>query len=188
MTPAILMLAAGAGSRFGSDKRVANLADGRRLIDASVDALLATALPVFACLRWGEEELSDSLSRRGVTVIECRNAAEGMGASLAEGVAELSRDDWPALLVALADMPFVSPVSVATVASAAKPDRICAPIYRGKRGHPVAFGRHFFPELTRCEGDRGAADLLQAYSAALLQIPVDDPGILRDVDTPEALG
>jgi molybdenum cofactor cytidylyltransferase len=188
LTPAILLLAAGNGRRFGSDKRVACLSDGRRLIDASVDVLLATALPVFACLRLGEEELADALAHRGVTVIGCRNAAGGMGASLAEGVAALSREDWPAVLIALADMPFVSPVSVAAVARAVTPDSICAPGYRGKRGHPVAFGRDFFPELTRCKGDRGAADLLQRHRAALRLLPLDDPGILRDVDTPEALG
>lgn len=187
MTPTILLLAAGSSSRYGSDKRQALLADGRPLIDHSLDPLLACGLPVTVCLRPEDEELAAHLATRGATIIPCPDAAQGMGASLASGVRHLQAQGSPPVLVALADMPRIQSATVLRIAQSVSHGTICAPVYRGRRGHPVAFGRDFFEQLGSAQGDRGGAALIADNARAVHEIVVDDPGILLDVDTPEAL-
>ena len=62
---------------------------------------------------------------------------------------------------------------------------IVAPFYRGQRGHPVGFGSAHRDALLALDGDTGARALLSMHQIA--RVDVDDPGILRDVDTPEDL-
>ncbi|UCE32671.1 MAG: NTP transferase domain-containing protein, partial [Burkholderiales bacterium] len=59
---------------------------------------------------------------------------------------------------------------------------IAAPTHAGQRGHPVAFGATHLAALARLAGDQGARALLQAHPVTL--VPTDDPGTIRDVDTP----
>jgi molybdenum cofactor cytidylyltransferase len=107
-----------------------------------------------------------------------------MAASLVHALqATQDADGW---LIALADMPFVAPDTMETLAHAIGHGAdIAAPVYRGQRGNPVAFSREHLPRLLRLEGDRGARGLLQEFPVR--EVRVDDPGILRDIDTPEDL-
>ncbi len=174
---AVLILAAGRGRRFGSDKRRAQLADGRPLLCASVEAMRAAGLPCLLCLA---ERDRDAPPLRDVATHFTAAADRGMGATLASGVARLG--PVPFLLVALGDMPWIAAESICAVAAAARADRIVVPTCRGQPGHPVAFGADFLPLLARLDGDRGARAVVETHRAAVLEIPLDDPGILRDVD------
>jgi molybdenum cofactor cytidylyltransferase len=84
-------------------------------------------------------------------------------------------------------MPWIKPVTIAAIGDHAKPDRICVPQFDRRPGHPVAFGAQFFGLLSQCTGDRGARWVIEQHTEAVDSVPVNDPGILRDVDTPEAL-
>ncbi len=183
MTVGVLLLAAGCSERFGSDKRLALMADGRSLLFAAVSSIQRSGLPLRVCLRPGEDRLGDSLLRAGVEVLECERAARGMGATLADAVNQSL--DWNGLLVALADMPVIHPATFRQVAQAVTADVIVTPTFAGQSGHPVGFGRDFFADLAGLDGDRGARDLVTASHR--LRLPVADPGILRDVDSPAAL-
>jgi len=89
-------------------------------------------------------------------------------------------------VVALADMPWVRPQTIASLAAAIRAGAgIAQPLYRGQRGNPVAFSRRYLPQLQRLSGDQGARALLK--TEAVEQIAVDDPGIVRDIDTPADL-
>ena len=61
-----------------------------------------------------------------------------------------------------------------------------APVYQGRRGNPVIISRNLFPAVMALRGDIGARHILESLGHGLLRVPVDDPGILHDVDTPEA--
>ena len=116
----------------------------------------------------------------------CDNASEGMGASLACGVRAAGRAD--GYLVALADMPFVRPSSIAAVRDAlAGGAALAAPYFRSRRGHPVGISGAFFEELVALRGDEGARQLLAREGARLQKLPVGDAGVIRDIDTPEDL-
>jgi CTP:molybdopterin cytidylyltransferase MocA len=126
------------------------------------------------------------LQQAGVPVVECPEAVDGMGLSLAAGVqASADAAGW---VIALADMPFVAPDTVRRVATAvAAGGSIVAPVYRGERGHPVGFGSDLGPALAALRGDEGARTVVSANRDRLLLLPVDDAGILRDIDRPSDL-
>jgi molybdenum cofactor cytidylyltransferase len=84
-------------------------------------------------------------------------------------------------VVALADMPWVAPATFESVRQAALVHRIAAAAHRGRRGHPVAFAWDLLPELAALDGDEGARSLLRRHG--VYEVPCDDPGVLRDVDT-----
>src|SRR5262245_38736700 len=109
-----------------------------------------------------------------------------MGESLARGARELSGAR--GCLVALADMPFVRRTSIAAVRDAlAGGAPLVAPYFRARRGHPVAVSKKFLPQLLGLKGDEGARKLLAENERMLVKIPVGDPGVIRDIDTPDDL-
>nr|WP_241262924.1 nucleotidyltransferase family protein [Parahaliea mediterranea] len=180
------MLAAGSSRRFGGDKRFARLGGGDSVFEASIRAARASGLSLCVCLRPDDTRALELLARLGVDSCACADAARGMGHTLAQGIAAAA--DWDAALIALADMPWVLPATYRAVAAAAGPRRIVVPSRGGRRGHPVAFGAAFYPELARLEGDAGARRVLARHAGRVCELEVDDPGILRDVDRPADLG
>jgi molybdenum cofactor cytidylyltransferase len=180
----ILILAAGSGRRFGSDKRLAALPDGSPMLETATRHALASGLPVAVCLRPGEDTLAAALNALGAEILSCPGAAAGMGQSLAEGIARIT---WDGALVALGDMPDILPATFCKAAARLVPGGICQPTWQGKPGHPVGFSRAWFAALGRLEGDTGARAILQQNGQAITRFTVDDPGILRDIDTPEDL-
>ena len=111
-----------------------------------------------------------------------------MGATLAALTQAALRDHPQAqgLVVMLADLPFIQPSSIVAVAQALRAGAdIAAPSFQGERGHPVGFSARHFAALAALDGDDGAKPLLKAHAVTL--VPVNDSGVLHDVDTPEAL-
>jgi molybdenum cofactor cytidylyltransferase len=87
--------------------------------------------------------------------------------------------------VALADMPFVRRTTIAALRDAlAAGAPLAAPYWRARRGHPVALSKKFREQLLALKGDVGAKKLLTDNESALVKIPVGDPGVIRDIDTP----
>ena len=185
MNVGIIALAAGKARRFGSDKRVARLPDGKYCIAAFLEQIEASGLPVLVCLAPGDEALGSMLDDRGCRHCICSRAAEGMGGTLAQGITQAG--DWDGVLIALADMPWIAPETYRTVARHLDPQSICVPEYRGRRGHPVGFGSDFYEQIAALGGDTGARELLTAYAGIIRPIPVADPAIRRDIDVPEDL-
>ncbi|MBK1704539.1 molybdopterin-guanine dinucleotide biosynthesis protein MobA [Halochromatium glycolicum] len=181
--PVGILLAAGKGRRFGGDKRLHPLADGTPMVVAAARALSA-ALPRTLAVVREADEVAQRLAREGVEVICCPAAAGGMGHSIACGVAASAEaDGW---LIALGDMPWVRPESIAAVAAAlAEGAPVARPCYTGRHGHPVGFSAPFGSDLQRLDGDNGARHLLR--SVHVVEIPCTDPGVIRDVDDPRHL-
>jgi molybdenum cofactor cytidylyltransferase len=184
--PVGLLLAAGAARRFGGAKLLAKLSGDEGVGAASCRAMREALGRVVAVVRPGDDELASVLGGLGATVVRCARADEGMGASLACGVAtSAGASGW---IVALADMPWIRPSTIRAVADAvAAGAMIAAPFHRGERGHPVGFSAACRDDLTALAGDEGARAILMREGATLVRIDVDDPGVLRDVDVPRDL-
>jgi molybdenum cofactor cytidylyltransferase len=181
-----ILLAAGASTRFGANKLVHLLPDGTPLAVAALRNLRGAVPRVVAVVRPGAADLERVLRENGAEVTPCRRADEGMGTTLAHAVrASGEADGW---VVALADMPFIRPDTIRRVVDRlAAGAGIVAPVWRGQRGHPVGFALHLRAGLERLTGDTGARDLLDAQRASLELVDCDDPGVVRDVDTPADL-
>jgi molybdenum cofactor cytidylyltransferase len=194
-----ILLAAGRGERFGGDKLLAKVgttagADSRRLTDLDGECIgvaacrrLLSALPkVVAVVRPDDHALAAALGAAGARIVRCVTAGDGMGASLACGVT--AARDAAGWVVALADMPWVLPTTIARVAAAvADGAPVAAPFHDGRRGHPVGFSAACYEKLAALAGDEGAKTVVAACADELAHIDVDDPGTLRDVDTPADL-
>lgn len=182
-----ILLAAGRGTRFGGPKLLSPLADGTPLGVAAARHLLAALPDSLVVVRSDDEILSTRLSVAGMRVIACEQADQGMGVSLSAGVAASS--DARGWVIALADMPFIKPETIKSVVALLQDGApLAAPSHDGQRGHPVGFGRALRDELLALRGDQGARDLLKRYASRLVLLPVDDPGILTDVDTLADIG
>ncbi len=188
-SPAVVVLAAGAGSRFGGPTHKLNQHLGHSsVLGATLRNALDTRLPVVVVTT---ELLSDTARRlvaaRDVVVLPAvaASAAEplGMGYSIAAGVS--ARPDASGWLVLPGDMPLVRAATLLAVARSLDQNAVAFAQYRGRRGHPVGFAAELYSELVTLNGDEGARRLIARYPA--LGVEVDDDGVLIDVDTDEDL-
>ena len=93
-------------------------------------------------------------------------------------------------LVCLGDMPLVTADTIRRIVAEFAPSlgkEICAPVRRGRRGHPVLFGRSLFKDLQAVSGDVGGRKLFDAFHTRVAEVPVDHQGIFTDFDTGEDL-
>ncbi|HGM5581456.1 TPA: NTP transferase domain-containing protein [Pseudomonas putida] len=180
---AALVLAAGRSTRFGSDKRTAALANGQSVLASTLKEVQAYFDPVYVVLRCDDDPQTLGIDAQ-VHIVRAEQAADGMGASLAAGITALANVDAPAVAVLLGDMPWIAPQTFEQLLGHLAAPRILLPRYQGRRGHPVIFGRHFWADLTRLQGDQGGRLVIEANPHACLVLDLDDPGILRDIDTP----
>ncbi|MFN0314320.1 MAG: NTP transferase domain-containing protein [Burkholderiales bacterium] len=177
-----VLLAAGAGTRFGGRKLLQPLSDGVPVGVRSLRNLKTAMTRIVAVVREGDEELAAVLRAEGVPVISSKDAWRGMGHSLASAIA--STQDAQGWVVTLGDMPAIDPNTIEMIARELRgQQKIVLPEYEGQGGHPVGFPRHLGAQLQQLTGDSGARALIQSHTHDTLRIKVSDPGILQDVDT-----
>jgi molybdenum cofactor cytidylyltransferase len=179
-----ILLAAGSATRFGSDKLLHSLPHEVPIAVQAARHLKAVFEEnVLVVTRPGAAALSELFRKEGYKVVECADAAKGMGASLACAVR--AAGETGGFVIALADMPFIRTSTIAAVRDAlAAGAPLAAPFFRARRGHPVGISAAFRHELEALEDDAGARRIIAANEKSLRKIPVGDPGVLRDIDTP----
>jgi len=185
-----ILLAAGLGTRFGSEPKMLALLEGRPLVRHAVEAALAARpRPVVVVLGAHADAVRTALAGLDVVMVENPDFRAGLSTSLRAGVAALpkSRD---AAVVVLGDMPRISAAHIDRLAAAfeqpAKAPAAVVPVQDGRRGNPVLLNlRRLADDIARLTGDRGAGPLLKDRSD-ILEIPGDAATAL-DIDTPAAL-
>ncbi len=186
-----IVLAAGAGRRFGGGKLNAPWRGGR-MIDGALAAALAAPVRSVRVVVGADPAVREAAralaAARGgahrLHIVEAIDHAEGMGASLRAGVRALPADCEGAF-VFLGDMPLVPPsIGLVLARRLTSGVQAAAPTHEGRRGHPVLFGRDLLPTLATAQGDQGARGALAGLGGRLVLVPVDDPGVLIDVDRP----
>ncbi len=187
---AAVVLAAGRSTRMGTRNKLVAQVEGKPVVRHVVEALLASrARPILVVTGHDHERVEAALAHLPVTFVHNPDHAAGMATSLRAGVAALPAE-CDGVLVCLGDMPRLSAPVVDALIEAFHPEdgrSIVVPVRGGRRGHPVLFARAFFPELLALEGDVGARSVIAAHPEAVVEVEVEEPGILVDVDTPEAL-
>ena len=179
-----VVLAAGAATRFGGGKQLAEL-DGKPLLEHALSAMaFAPVERRVVVLGAGAEEIVRSVDLHGAEAVICDRWEEGQSASLACGLAELSECE--AVVVTLGDQPRVSPEAIRRVIAARGGGAAAVrATYRGAPGHPVLLERELFERLRDVTGDHGARNLLLSVSSR--EVPCEDLGGGEDVDTPAQL-
>ncbi|GFJ92789.1 nucleotidyltransferase family protein [Phytohabitans rumicis] len=180
-----MLLAAGAGRRYGMPKALARR-DGRLMVEWAADTLReGGCAPVVVVLGAAAEQVRAE-ARLDATTVDNVDWATGMGSSLRTGLASLDGTRVSAAVVLLVDLPGVTATAVRRLAALAAPDALVMAGYGDRRGHPVLLGRdHWAGVAALAVGDVGAKPYLSAHAAAVRVVPCDDVADDRDVDVPE---
>jgi len=185
------ILASGFSTRMGRSKALLPIGpDGpsfvrhvaATLLRGGVSDVLVVGRPDDGALRSEVDQLGGS-----VRFIENALAAAGQLSSVVAAVNAVDHPGTRALVITPVDVPLVRDASVAALIAAFL--RTGAPIVRatsgGRHGHPVIFGHALFGELRRADPSVGAKAVVRAHDAEIVNVEVDDPGVLADVDAPE---
>jgi molybdenum cofactor cytidylyltransferase len=186
-----ILLAAGFSRRFGAaDKLLQILPDGRPIALAAAENLIKAIPLTIAVLRPENTALANLLKNAGLKIVFCDTQETEMADSLSAAVhysAQFSESS-VGFVIALADMPYIKPDTIEAIAHALNAGAaIVAPIYQGKRGHPVGFCAKFRNELEQLTGDEGARAILKRHADQIELLECNDPGVLADIDTPQDL-
>jgi CTP:molybdopterin cytidylyltransferase MocA len=178
-----LLLAAGAGRRYGMPKA---LVDGGAWLRRSVAVLSEGGCdPVLVVVGAQADEVLPLVPESAGTVVAA-DWAEGMGASLRTGLGELDRSAPPqvqAALVHLVDLPDVDASVVRRLAALASASVVARAGFDSQPGHPVLLGRQHWPDIvSSARGDRGARDWLAGRSD-LIVVDCSDLASGIDVDS-----
>jgi molybdenum cofactor cytidylyltransferase len=181
-----ILLAAGAGSRFGGDKLLHPMSDGVAIAAHAARNLNAAGLNVVAVVKSGDFPLADMLEQEGCYVTLCRDAARGMGVSLAHGVAECrGADGW---IIALADMPSIKPDTITAVARKLEAGLdLVAPRIAVSAAIRLASASVSGRGYWLSPATPGHATSSPRRRASSVLIERDDAGILHDIDRREDL-
>ena len=179
-----MVLAAGAGSRFGGGKLLAQYRGAPLLHAALAAARAAPGGEITVVTGADGEAVAAAVAAFDPTIrlVHAPDHAEGMAASLRTGIASLG-PDVEAAFVFLGDMPRVPHAVLAPLAEAvAAGAPAAAPVFQGRRGNPVVLSRALFGEVAQLRGDVGARPILQRLGAQVARVEADDDGVLFDVD------
>lgn len=187
-----VILAAGMSQRFGHLKQLSSF-EGRPLLAWVLQAALASRLArVVLVLGHAAAAVRAVLGRRLETprlaVVEAPDYREGLSRSLQAGLAPL-RAEYAAVMFLTGDQPRLDSGTIDLLLERfeASPADICVPVWEGRRGNPVIFGRRFFPDLMALTGDTGGRDLIRRHPEAVLRVAVASAELLADIDTPADL-
>ena len=186
-----ILLAAGFSRRFGASNKLLQVLPDGGLIALVAAKSLIEAIPLsIAVVRPENKALADLLQDAGLKVFFCAEQDTEMADSLSAAIkfsASFSESS-DGVIIALADMPYISSQTISAVASKLiEGASIVIPTYQGKRGHPVGFSAKFRGELESLNGDEGARAILKRYPEEIFFLECDDSGILIDIDTPADL-
>lgn len=190
--PAIgsVLLAAGQSRRMGRANKMLVEVDGIPMVEHAARSLLASnASPVVVVLGHRPEQVQRALEGLDVRFVHNPEYAEGLSTSLRAGLAALPAS-CDGALVALGDMPGVQAEDIDMLIEEFDPaagQSIIVPTHDGKRGNPVIWARRYFDEICSVSGDVGARHLIGANPDQVHEVRTDNPGVLIDLDTPEAV-
>jgi molybdenum cofactor cytidylyltransferase len=184
---ASITLAAGDSERMGKPKALLKI--GPLVFLETIFNLLEEAKydPQIIVLGNDFKEIFQSLQKkRKILFLRNQFPEKGQLYSLQCGLKHVP-GDVPGCLVVLVDHPLVSLTTYLSIHEAAQnfPYKIIIPVFEGKRGHPVYFGKKYFNDLLTAPLLEGARHVVQKNENSVLELPVDDPGVLVDIDTPE---
>jgi len=179
-----ILLGAGESKRMGANKLL--LPWGKKIVLIHcVDTLLQSIVKEVIVVRGDRTKLMDSqLKGRKVRVVMNPHYRRGMSTSIRRGIRAIDPNSH-GILIALADMPFVSARTVNALvrAFAQGKGEIIVPSFRGRKGHPVLFHKRYKKELLQLRGDVGGKSIIERHPEEARLVRTKSEGVVKDIDT-----
>ncbi len=179
----VIVLAAGQGARFGQCKPLIRLGE-KPLLEHVLDTVHASKVrDVVVVLGAQADEIRQGVRFGGERIVINPDYAVGVSTSIRAGLNALPQM-CQAAIFALADQPFVKPQTIDALADeyARTQAPIVVPTYKEARGNPVLIDRALFSEMMEIHGDIGFRAIFGKYEESIARLPVDDVGIVTDLD------
>ena len=156
---------------------------GRTFLENILDAISRTSIEdTIVVVGHHRQEIERSLSLPQTAFNP--DYEQGMITSFQTGIRKLSWDSTGAFLF-LVDHPLVEPATIEAMIMNLAPNRIVLPTFEGRRGHPVLFSSEILEEILALRSSEGANIVVRRNPDRIVEVPVNAPGILADIDTPE---
>src|ERR1051326_105372 len=185
---AAVVLAAGTSSRMGQSKALMRFR-GKTFIAGILDTIRDAAIDyaIVAVSLTDTKILSDIDLTNTSVVYNNADKAAGPIESIRPAIVFCVNHMVEYLMIWPVDQPHIKPNTISTLINTVRDQRplIAVPKFRGKRGHPVVFSKAIFPELLSSVADQGANRVVLRVPSRVAEIPVEDSGVLEDIDTPE---
>ncbi len=183
---AAVVLAAGMSRRMGTPKQLLRMGDETILQRTLRNVRDSNVGEIILVLGHAADDVRKTIAKEGVVVVVNSDYQQGMGTSLRTGLAAV---DAEAALIVLADQPWISPDTFNRLIEChqERKPQIIVPIFRGFRGNPVLLDRSVFAEVKALRGDVGCRAIFGDHTEGIVKLPVDDPGILLDIDSRDDL-
>ncbi|RKZ31678.1 nucleotidyltransferase family protein [bacterium] len=181
-----LILAAGSGERMGDRPKALLHIDGGNFLQRIADKMrIAGLLEIKVVVGYHREKVLPYIPRNMEVVIN-PDPENDMLSSILVGIAG-AKEYHTGALIAHVDYPLVETSTFRALIEEHYrfPGCIISPVYKGRGGHPVIFPRILFEELADAPLDIGARHVVRANPDRRRFVPVDDPGIAIDINTPE---
>ena len=183
MSYAGLILAAGESSRMGSAKALLEFR-GETFLDRLIRCFSAYCSPVIVVLGHEPEIIRAGVrSARNAVFVLNPDYSRGQFSSMQCGLRAVP-EDAEGIIFTPVDHPNIEPATVAQLIAAGAP--IAIPQYLGRHGHPVLFTRALIPEFLALSPDAQARQVFHGHASEIRYLDVADPGILDDIDDPDA--
>lgn len=181
-----VILAAGESKRMGQPKALLKIG-GRTFLDHIAASLVVSKLELVYVVLGDHAELVEPALPKTVHAIYNSNYREGQLSSLKVAIEKAQYENCDGAMVTLVDHPLISPQVVERLIENfyLSRRRLIIPSHQGKRGHPVLYSREVFPEILATPTNLGANSIREANLEHTLEVEVDEPGVLIDIDTPQ---
>jgi molybdenum cofactor cytidylyltransferase len=185
---AAIIPAGGASERMGAPKALLPYR-GRTFLHTILDACRALGLQQrLVVLGYDADNILSDIDLSDATVLTNPAPERGPIGSIRVGIEAVLNHPVESVLVWHVDRPHVAIATVEALLDRVRQggEPIVVPSYQARRGHPVIFGRAVFEELLAVPDDEGARAVVRADPLRVAVVPVDDPAVIEDIDTPEA--
>ena len=178
-----IVLAAGKSERMGKPKALLRLR-GKTFLENILAAISSSSVEETCVVVGHHQDEIEPHVKPPARLVFNPDYEQGMITSLQAGIRCLPSRTSGALLF-LVDHPLVESETIESLVRKVGPDRIVLPTFRGRRGHPVLFGAAILQEILGLSATQGANIVVHKDPGRIVEVQVDSPGILVDVDTPE---
>ena len=180
-----ILLAAGQSKRMSGENKLIKSVKGIPLIKCALNNILKSHVnEIIIVLGYQNEtieKLIDKTSR--IKFVFNSNFESGMASSIIKGIKKLSKKT-DSFFISLGDMPSINYDTYNQLIKCNKNKKAIVPMFKGQQGNPVLFPKSFEEKLLSIQGDSGAKKILEINKKEVLNLEINDPGIIRDLDVP----